>query len=105
MALEAQQHRDEHGLVETSPRPRARDGSRWPVNDQRSAHAEDALRARAPAPREAPARERRIVEVPAKREERPEQERERGDERRRGLLRRHPFAFVIGLVLFVLLAA
>jgi membrane fusion protein (multidrug efflux system) len=30
---------------------------------------------------------------------------ERSDEPRRGLLRRHPFAFVIGLVLFVLLAA
>jgi membrane fusion protein, multidrug efflux system len=106
MALEAQQRdRDEHGPVEISPRQRARGGSWRPVNDQRSAHAEDSLRARAPtAPERAP-NERRIVEVPPEREERPEQDRERGDERRRGLLRRHRFAFVIGLILFVLLAA
>ena len=43
MALEAQQRdRGEDGLVEI--RPRARSGSRGPVNDQRSAHAEDPLR-------------------------------------------------------------
>src|SRR5215469_6720764 len=61
--------------------------------------------ARAPT---APARdpgERRIVEVPPEREERREQDRGRRDEPRRGLLRRHPFGFVIGLVLFMLAAA
>src|SRR5215469_14766916 len=106
MALEAQQRdRDEHGPVEITPRPRGRGGSRWPVNDQRSAQADDSLRARAPA---APARdpgERRIVEVPPEREEPPEQDRARGDESRRGPVRRHPFGFVIGVVLFILVAA
>src|SRR5262252_2870357 len=106
MATEAQQrYRDEHGPAEISPRPRGRGGSRWPANDQRSAQADDSLRARAPT---APARdpgERRIVEVPPERKEHPEQDRGRGDEPRRGLLRRHPFGFVISLVLFMLAAA
>src|SRR5215471_7271185 len=106
MALEAQQRdRDEHGPVEISPRPRARGGSRWPVNDQQAAHADDSLRARAPTAPERGPGERRIVEVPPEREERPEEDRKRGDEPGRGLLRRHPFGFMIGLVLFILAAA
>jgi membrane fusion protein (multidrug efflux system) len=107
MALEAQQQRDrdQHGPGEISPRPRGRGGSRWPVDDPRSAQAEDSPRARAPTPPERAPNKRRIVEVPPEREERPEQDRERGDAPGRGLLRRHPFAFVIGLVLFILAAA
>src|SRR5262249_17240960 len=66
--------------------------------------------ARRPRQRPTPARARdpgegRIVEVPPEREERREQDRGRRDEPRRGLLRRHPFGFVIGLVLFMLAAA
>src|SRR5262249_332476 len=105
MALEAQHHdRGEPGAVEISPRQRTRGGT-WPVNDQRSAHEEDSLCARAPTPSERAPNERRIVEVPPERKERPEQGRERGDEARRGLLRRHPFAFVIGLGFLNLAAA
>jgi membrane fusion protein (multidrug efflux system) len=106
MALEAQQlDRDGLGPVEISPRPRGRGGSRWPVNDQRSAQADDSPHARAPTAPERVPGERRIVEVPPEREEPPEQDRARGDESRRGLVRRHPFGFVIGLVLFILAAA
>jgi membrane fusion protein, multidrug efflux system len=111
MALEAE-HRDrgEHGTAEITPRQRARGGSRWLVNDRqsadpRSAHAEDSFRARAPTPPEPAPDERRIVEMPPERETRPEHDRESGDEPRRGLLWRHPFAFVLGLVLSIVAAA
>jgi len=103
MALQTQ-NRDGsgQGLPQSSGRPHAR-ASVWAPNErERSTSDSGQLRARAPAPREVP-RERRIGEVPPEREnQHPD---ERSDEPRRGLLRRHPLAFVIGLVLFVLLAA
>jgi membrane fusion protein (multidrug efflux system) len=76
-----------------------------PDEGERSTTDFGQLRARAPAPREVPPDERRIVEVPPKREEPPEQDRERADDPRRGVLRRHPFEFAIGLVLFILATA
>jgi membrane fusion protein, multidrug efflux system len=104
MALQTQ-NRDGsgQGLLQSSGRQQAR-ASAWAPNErERSTSDSGQLRARAPAPREVPPRERRIVEVPPEREsQHPD---ERSDEPRRGLLRRHPFAFVIGLILFVLLAA
>jgi membrane fusion protein (multidrug efflux system) len=104
MALQTQ-NRDGsgQGLLQSSGRQQAR-ASAWAPNErERSTSDSGQLRARAPAPREVPLRERRIVEVPPEREsQHPD---ERSDEPRRGLLRRHPFAFVIGLILFVLLAA
>jgi membrane fusion protein, multidrug efflux system len=69
-------------------------------NDQ----TKDFVHARAPAPQEGPGGERRIVELPPRREDQPrEPDRERKDETPGGL-RRHPFAFVVGLPLFILAA-
>jgi len=46
------------------------------------------------------------VEAPLEREDHhPGQDREGGDEPRRHLLRRHPIAFLLGLVLFIAAAA
>ncbi len=106
MALQTQ-NRDGsgQGLPQSSGRQQAR-ASAWAPNEpERSTSDSGQLRARAPAPREVPPRERRILEVPPERRERPEQDRERGGEPRRGLLRRHPFAFVVGLVFLILAAA
>src|ERR1700757_1636934 len=62
---------------------------------------EHSVRARAPAPQE-----RRVEEWPPEREDRHlEHEGEHGDEPGRRRLWRHPFAFVIGLLLFVVTAA
>jgi membrane fusion protein (multidrug efflux system) len=54
--------------------------------------------------------ERRIMELSPREDregedKRPDQEREGGDEPRRGILRRHPFTSVVGLLLFILAAA
>jgi membrane fusion protein (multidrug efflux system) len=74
-------------------------------NNEPSAEA-GAVRARAPTPGAKPPGERRIVEVPREREDqRVDRGREPADEPRRSLLRRHPFASVIGLILFMLAAA
>ena len=106
MAVQTQNRdRSAPGLLRSSLRQQAR-ASTWTPNERERSTADSGqVRARAPAPREVPPDERRIVEVPPKREEPPEQDRERGDEPRRGVLRRHPFAFAIGLVLFILAAA
>ncbi len=62
---------------------------------------EAALRARA-----RPAGEHRIVELPPEHEgQRPAQDDERGHESSGGLVQRHPFAFVIGLIFLVVTAA
>jgi membrane fusion protein, multidrug efflux system len=103
MALQTQ-NRD-RGVQEppqSSGRQQART-SAWTPNERERLSADSGeLRARAPAPREPPPRERRIVEVPPEPESHPD---ERSDEPRRGLLRRHPFAFVIGLLFFIAAAA
>src|SRR5262245_16920665 len=78
--------------------------SAWaPDEGEQSSAATDELRARAPVPREVPPPDRQVVEKPADEENQPPDQ--RGNEPRRGLLRRHPFACVLGLVLFGLLAA
>src|SRR5262249_32584217 len=99
MALEAQKRDwDLRPLLERSGQQQVRSLGRPPSeNEQRTASA----RGRAPAPRERPAEERRIVEAPLEREDhQPGQDREGGDEPRTHLLRRHPMAFLLGLVLF-----
>jgi len=64
------------------------------------------VRARAPTPDARPPGERRIVEVPHEREDQHvDRRREPADEPRRSLLRHHPFASVIGLILFMATAA
>jgi membrane fusion protein, multidrug efflux system len=64
------------------------------------------VRARAPTPDARPPGERRIVEVPREREDQHvDRRREPADEPRRSLLRHHPFASVIGLILFMATAA
>ena len=106
MAVQTQNRdRSWPGLLRGCARQQPR-ASAWTPNERERSTADfGQLRARAPAPREVPPDERRIVEVPPKREEPPEQDRERDDEPRRGVLRRHPFAFAIGLVLSILAAA
>ena len=69
MALQTQ-NRDGggQGLAQSSGRQQAR-ASAWAPNErERSTSDSGQLRARAPAPREVPPRERRIVEVPPERE-------------------------------------
>src|ERR1700745_489502 len=103
MALQMQ-NRDRRAQEppQSSGRQQAR-ASAWTPNEHERLTADSGeFRARAPAPRELPLRERRIVQVPPEPESHPD---ERSDEPRRGLLRRHPFAFVIGLLFFILAAA
>jgi membrane fusion protein (multidrug efflux system) len=104
MALQTQ-NRDGsgQGLPQSSGRQQARASASAPNEREPSTLDSGQLRARAPAPREVPPRERRIVELPPERES--QHTDERSDEPRRGLLRRHPFAFVIGLLLFIAAAA
>jgi membrane fusion protein, multidrug efflux system len=105
MAIRAQsQDRGEQSLLELRPPQPAGVPSRGVVgNNESSTHAEtEIVRARAPAPREHPSGERRIVEAPPEREDQyAEQDRQHGDEPRGSLLRRHPFTFLIGLILLV----
>jgi membrane fusion protein, multidrug efflux system len=63
-------------------------------------------RARAPKPQGRPSGERRIVEAPPQREdEHREPDGTREDKPRKGLLRRRPLSFVVGLPLFIMAAA
>ena len=105
MAIRTQsQDRGEQSLLELRRPQSGGVPSREVVdNNQPSFGAEEEIvRARAPAPREHPPGERRIVEVPLEREDQHvEQDRQDGDEPRGSLLRHHPFAFLIGLILFV----
>jgi len=100
-------------------RPRAaRDSSRQvssrtlAESDRPSKESEnDAVHARAPALKELQPGEGRTLELPPEREDqkgadqRPDQERDGGDEPRKGLLRRHPLRVVAGLLLFIVAAA
>jgi membrane fusion protein, multidrug efflux system len=109
MASEAQKtDRGEQALFETSCRQQSR-GRPWDAMGREQATAgaaKPSLRARAPVPREVPPRERRIVEAPpARQDEDTKQNRQGSDEPRRTLLRRHPFASVIALLLFIMGAA
>ena len=112
MAPEAQiQDRGEQSLLELPQPQSARTSSQGMMGDaQPSADAgKDSVRARAPTTQERPEGERRIVELPREdregEDQRPDQGREGGDEPRRGLLRRHPFTSLVGLLLFIVAAA
>jgi membrane fusion protein, multidrug efflux system len=81
--------------------------SRNVIGDERPSadSRKDFVHARAPRPQEPPDDERPIVELPPEREDQHlELDRKRNDTPRRGLLRRRPFAFAVGLPLFILAA-
>jgi membrane fusion protein, multidrug efflux system len=105
MAIRAQsQDRGEQSLLELQrPQPAGAPSRGVAGNNQPSMDAEtEMVRARAPPPREHPSGEGRTVEAPPQREDQHvEQDRQRGDEPRGSLLRRRPFRFLIGLILFV----
>ena len=107
MALEAHNRDwDLRPLLERSGQQQARSPSPPPSEQEQRTATAGGARARAPAPRERPPGERRIVEAPREGEDHhPGQDREGGDAPRRKLLRRHPFAFLLGLVFFVAAAA
>src|SRR5262245_56817446 len=90
------------GFPQGFGRQQARASARARDERERSIAETDELRARAPVPREVPPPERRIVEKPPEEQNQPPDQ--RADEPRRGLLRRHPFEFVLGLILFIGLA-
>jgi membrane fusion protein, multidrug efflux system len=105
MTLDAQGlYQAEQSLLQLSRQQSSGASSRDMIgNDQPSVDAgNDAVRARAPSRQERPHGERRIVELPPEHEDQhPEQDHVRGDEPHRGFTRRHPFAFVIALLLLV----
>jgi membrane fusion protein, multidrug efflux system len=108
MTREAEADRNEQSLLEHPLPESVRAWSRSPIGDAAlSADAgADFVRARMPTPQEAPPGERRVVEFPPQREERSaEQDRETGEKRRAQFLRRHPFLFVLGLVLLAVATA
>jgi membrane fusion protein, multidrug efflux system len=90
------QDRGEQSLTELRRSQPAGTPSHGVVGDnQPSMNAKKEIaHAPAPTPLEHASGERRIVDV--------DQDRQRGDESRGSLLRRHPFTFLIGLILFVL---
>jgi membrane fusion protein (multidrug efflux system) len=99
----------EQSLLELPRLQPARAPSRRMVGDERPS-AKDFVRARAPTPQASPQGERRIVELSQREDQEredqhPKRDREGADEPPRGLLRRHPFAVVIGLILLVAAAA
>jgi membrane fusion protein, multidrug efflux system len=92
---------DDRDRGELSPAPERAQSSYHPASDR----GRELARAREPLPQERPGG-RRVVEVPPLNEDsHAEQDREHGDKPRPGLLRRHPFAFVLGLLLFILVSA
>jgi membrane fusion protein (multidrug efflux system) len=106
--LEAEDDRNEQSLQKYPDSRFARAGSRSSVGDAAPpAYAgTDLVRARMPAPQERPTGDEPVVDSPPLHEDQQsEQDAEREDGRRRGLLRRHPFAFSIGLLLLIPIAA
>jgi membrane fusion protein, multidrug efflux system len=105
MLLEAKE-RDQgaQSQLELSHAQSAEASSRKVIGERPSADlVKDFLHARAPRPQEPPDDERPIVELPPGREDQHlELDRKLKDTPRKGLLRRHPFAFVVGLPLFIL---
>ncbi len=75
--------------------------------DERSSEAgNDSVQARAPALQQRPHGERHVMELPQKgKDQHSTQDRQPGNGPRRGLLRRHPFAVGIGLLLLLVGAA
>jgi membrane fusion protein, multidrug efflux system len=107
MALKRQKRLwDLRPLLERSGQQQVLPLSRLPNEHEQTAASRGSARARSPAPRERLPGERRIVEAPREPDDHhPEQDREGGDEPRRNLLRRHPIAFLLGLVLLIATAA
>ncbi len=88
-----QAHPDDEQVVHTWPRQSGSD-------DRQS--VTDAVRARESAPQDRPPADQPRVESPPLHDERfPEQDGERGDKPGRSLLRRHPFAVALGLLLLI----
>jgi membrane fusion protein, multidrug efflux system len=71
--------------------------------DRKSADTNEAVRAHAPVRREQPSREQPVVDAPPLHDDQPaDQDGHRADEPpRAGLVRRHPFASVVGLLLLI----
>ncbi len=89
-----QEHPDDEQVVHTWPR---RSGS-----DDRQVVTADAVRARGPLPQDHPPEDQPSVESPPLHDDRPpEQDGERGDKPSRPLLRRHPLAVALGLLLLI----
>ena len=95
-------------------RPRAARVSPRTVAENDRPHKDnenDAVHTQAPVLKELQPGEGRTLELPPEREDqkdaeqRPDQERDGGDEPRKGLLRRHPFRSVAGVLLFIVAAA
>ena len=106
--LEAEHDRSEQSLQEYPEGRSTRASSRSSIGDQTmlSKAGTDLVRARMPAPQERPIEDEPVVDSPPLHEaEQPEQNAEGEDGRRGGLLRRHPFAFSIGLLLLIPIAA
>jgi membrane fusion protein, multidrug efflux system len=105
MALEADERGQGKLLLLEHPRPLSVRTRGVAENDQTTAEAgKDSFRARAPRPQERPSGERRIVELPQREDQLPEQDRKTGPEPRRRLPQR-VFVFAIGLPLFAVAAA
>jgi membrane fusion protein (multidrug efflux system) len=111
MAFEQQiDERSEQSLLELPPPQPTLVPSREPFDARRSADVgKEAARARAPAPSVPPTGERRIVELPQRddrdRDDRPSEQDAGGEEPRKGLLRRHPLAALVGLLLLIAVAS
>jgi membrane fusion protein (multidrug efflux system) len=87
----------------------ARTGGAWsPASIGNEALSADAgsnfVRARMPAPQEHPSGERRIIDPPPLHDDDHQERDEGGEKPRAQFLKRHPFLFVLGLVLFAVTA-
>ena len=89
-----QEHPDDEQVLRTWPR---RNGS-----DDRQVETADAVRARGPLPQDHPPEDQPSVESPPLHDDRlPERDGERGDKPSRAVLRRHPLAVALGLLLLI----
>jgi membrane fusion protein (multidrug efflux system) len=106
--LEAEEDRNEQSVEEYPDSRSARAGS-WSSIGEQTLLADtgtELVRARMPAPPERPTGDLPIADSPPLHEDQqPEQDAERGDERRGSLLRRHPFALSFGLLLLIPMVA
>ncbi len=108
MFLDAEKHAgDQQGaqaLLERADSPSSTFSPSLDI-DRQPDTGENSARARGPAPQEHPSDKYPVIESPPLQDDRPNQDAENGDEPRPGLLRRHPFAVALGLLLFISVAA
>lgn len=91
----------EQALLERPQSPAANTSSAKETDWQRSGTNDDAVRARAPTPREAPSAEPRVVDSPPLHSDGlPEPDGARAN-KHRGFMRRHRFGSVVGLLLLI----